>query len=351
MEIGNGIVNVAVDIACTQAALGHDVAFFSSGGEYEGLLEKHGVRHHLIKFSKSPLALPGTLWRFRKLIKAERPCIVHAHMMSPAIVGYLGQVFARYALITHVHNEFQRSARIMGVGDRVIAVSQSVMDSMSRRGISSQKLALVRNGTIGTPRRRKEADESTASLKRPSVVTIAGLYARKGIADLLRAFEALPKDSSAHLYIVGDGPDRGIFRELAESCSSRDRIHFEGFQRDPHAYVKATDIFVLASHREPFGLVLAEAREGGCAIIASRVDGIPEALDDGQAGLLFPPGDVPALTGAMLRLLEDTEFRRGLAKRASENVAWLTVSRMTREVLEIYEASVKTKRSSRGTSV
>ena len=146
---------------------------------------------------------------------------------------------------------------------------------------------------------------------------------------------------SCQLYIVGDGPDRPAF-ELQASCGhGAERIHFEGFRSGPMAYMRAADIFVLASRREPFGLVLAEARAAGAAIVAADVDGIPEVLDGGRAGRLVPPGDVPALAQALRQLLADEGELAAWRARAGGNLDWLGVERMCRETCAVYDDALR----------
>jgi glycosyltransferase involved in cell wall biosynthesis len=82
--------------------------------------------------------------------------------------------------------------------------------------------------------------------------------------------------------------------------------------------------------------VLSEAREAGCAIVATEVGGIPEALDGGEAGVLVPPCDVDALAAAIARLLRDDDERHALQARARENLAHAQVSRMHEQTLEVY---------------
>jgi glycosyltransferase involved in cell wall biosynthesis len=229
---------------------------------------------------------------------------------------------AQYALVSTVHNEFQRSAVLMGLADRVIAVSNAVAQSMNRRGIPEKKLRVVRNGTLGSPRTRPLAEYSPLPLQRPAITTIAGMYRRKGIAELIDAFEKIASTfPGAHLYLVGNGPDRALFEAKAQNSSVADRIHFEGFQPEPQRYLLSTDIFVLASYKDPSPLVIPEAREAGCAIIASEVDGIPEALDGGKAGILVPPGDSGALAAALLKLLSSTESLQLWRNRARHNLS------------------------------
>jgi glycosyltransferase involved in cell wall biosynthesis len=127
-----------------------------------------------------------------------------------------------------------------------------------------------------------------------------------------------------------------MFEAQAQSTAVSDRIHFEGFQSEPQRYLLATDIFVLASHRDPSPLVIPEAREAGCAIIASDVDGIPEALDKGQAGILVPPTDSNALGAALKQLLSNSAILHKWKKQAQTNLEWLTVSRVHEETLDVY---------------
>lgn len=333
LQVGNGIVNVAIDLACSQKKNGHEVSFVSSGGEFELLLEQYGVEHYNMKFEKSIFKVPGMLKNFRSIIKKTQPDIVHAHMMTGAIIAKLYHFNASYKLVTHIHNEFQKSARVMAVGDAVIAVSQAVSDSMETRGISSSKLYVIRNGTINSPRLIPAASKD---LLHPAIITVAGMYKRKGIHDLITAFGLLPKEHSAYLYIVGEGPDRKFFEELARNSPRANGIFFEGFQPDPHSYLQSADIFVLASYKDPFPLVLSEARENGCAIIATNVDGIPEALEGGKAGILINAGDVQALSKNILDLIINPVLLGEYSLRSKNNIEWLSVERMTDEVLDLY---------------
>ena len=154
---------------------------------------------------------------------------------------------------------------------------------------------------------------------------------------------------NAHLYIVGDGPDRSAFEAQAKATTAAARIYFEGFQRDPERYLFSTDIFVLASHREPFGLALSEARAASCAIVATHVDGIPEALEGGNAGILVPPSNPPALAAALNGLLNNSNELANWRTAASQNLQWLTIDRVVREVDAIYaEGLAERERLSKG---
>ncbi|CAA9305229.1 Glycosyltransferase [uncultured Leptolyngbya sp.] len=334
-EIGNGIVNVAVDLACLQAEAGHTVTVASAGGEYDRLLTKYDVQHIQLDQRRHPLQLLRAARSYQALVRSVQPDIVHAHMMTGMVLARTLRTKPRYGLVSTVHNEFQRSAILMGLADRVIAVSQSVAQSMARKGIPQSKLRVVCNGTLGSPREGL-ATLPPVQLQRPAIATLAGMYHRKGIADLIAAFEQLAAFPDVHLYLIGNGPDRAEFEAQAQQTAVADRIHFEGYQAEPQRYLHATDIFVLASRQEPFGLVLSEAREAGCAIIASNVDGIPEALDGGAAGMLVPAANPTALAEAIAPLLRDPDLLETWKGRSRQNLDWLKVSRVHTETLEVY---------------
>ncbi|MEM9906858.1 MAG: glycosyltransferase family 4 protein [Cyanobacteria bacterium P01_D01_bin.44] len=336
-KIGNGIVNVAIDLACLQAQAGYGVSVISGGGEYETLLAQYDVKHYPLNQTRTWQNLARAAPQYRAIVRQVQPDIVHAHMMTGAVLARGLKLWSQYGLVSTVHNEFQESAKFMGLADRVIAVSQAVSQSMQQRGIPTRKLRVVTNGTLESPRVGALTDCSPADLHRPAITTVAGMNSRKGIADLIAAFEQIALEfPEAHLYLVGHGPEKAQFQAQANQTRVANRIHFEGFQPNPRAYLLSTDVFVLASHREPFGLAISEAREVGCAIVASRVDGIPEVLEQGKAGLLVPPGDSQTLATAIAELLKNPSKLAYWKAQAQKNLDWLSATRVVSETLGVY---------------
>lgn len=339
-EIGNGIVNVAVDLACLQSQNGHDVAIASAGGEYEVLLMHKGVKHFHLNQTRSPLNLLRAVQGYQEIITSFQPDIVHAHMMTGIVLARTLKASSKYTIVSTVHNEFQRSAILMGLADRVIAVSQAVADSMEKRGVPKSKLRVVSNGTLASPRRQSMAEYTPVHLQNPAIVTVAGMYSRKGISELIDAFALVNQVfPDVHLYIVGNGPEREKFiqQALQKGGYINNHIHFEGFQPEPQKYMLGADIFVLASHKDPSPLVIPEAREAGCAIIATNVDGIPEALDYGQAGILIEPKNPQVLAEALADLLSSTDKLQDWQGKAKKNLERLQVQRVSMETMRIYE--------------
>jgi glycosyltransferase involved in cell wall biosynthesis len=341
-DLGNGIVNIAVDLAIEQTRQGVVVAVASAGGGYVPMLERSGVLHLALDQSRRPLQLLRAVTLFRRYMRDFRPDVVHAHMRTGLLIARFWQPFGRFALIGHVHNVHDRESVVMGLADRVIAVSESVAATMVGWRIAPLKIRVVLNRTMGS-RRAPPLDEiAPARLMRPSIVTVGGMSWRKGIEELISAFEIVgERFGQAHLYLVGDGPERELFCRQARQSKWCDRIHFEGFQAVPQAYLLSADVFVLASRRESFGLVLIEARQAGCAIVATDVDGVSEALDGGRAGVLIPPRDVPALANALCRVIGNDEERKQWQCMATQGLANYHVQRMATEVLSVYDEVVE----------
>jgi glycosyltransferase involved in cell wall biosynthesis len=342
---GNGIVNAAVDLALEQARQGHAVTVVSGGGGYVPLLEGAGVTHATLNQARRPIQILRTANRFHRLLRDIQPDVVHAHMRTGLLLAWYWRHFEDFALVGHVHNVHDHESVVMGLADRVIAVSKSVGATMSARGIPSRKVRVVLNRTLNSPRQPQIEEIAPATLARPAIVTVCGMNRRKGIDELLEAFNEIGRRfPDVNLYLVGDGPDRVKFEEIAQASPHVSRIHFEGFKAIPQSYMLSADVFVLAARRESFGLVLIEARAAGCAIVATDTDGISEALDDGRSGVLVPPKDVPKLADAICRMFESEEERQLWRDRAKLGIEKFSIERMAREVTEVYDEIIGEKR-------
>lgn len=348
---GNGIVNAAVDLAIAQVQLGYDVAVASAGGGYVPLLTSRGVRHLTLDQPRRLRQVPWAIETIRRHLRDFEPDAVHAHMRTGLLLAWALKWSFPFSLVGHVHNVHDRESILMGLADRVIAVSESVGASMSRQLIPKRKIRVVLNRTLGSSRVPPLRELRAATLMRPAIVTVCGMSTRKGIEELLRAFELIGSEiRDAHLYLVGDGPERERFENLARRSQFQERIHFEGYQCVPQGYMLSADVFVLASRRESFGLVLIEAREAGCAIVATNVDGISEALDGGNAGVLVRTNDDAALADAIRRILCDKALREQLQRKAMEGLSRFRVDRMALEMQDVYDEVVATRKQCSGSA-
>lgn len=332
----NGHVHAAVDLACAQAKLGHSVAVASGGGNFDTLLAANDVETMVVGHQRRPATLVNALRVLYRIVLYWRADVVHAHMMTSALLAWPICKIAGIPLVTTVHNEFQKSSILMGIGTRVIAVSAAVESSMQKRGISKSRLNVVLNGTIGSARFDGK-DRTPRLLESPSIIFVGGQHPRKGLPDLFAAFDAVhSRNPAVRLYVVGGGPCLNSYRDLVSTMECAGAVTFMGSQEDPFSLMLGADIFVLPSHADPAPLVLSEAREAGCAIVATDVDGIPELLDHGRAGILVPPRNPARLSEVLCSLINNPADLRDWRKRSQIHLDHLRIERVARQTLEVY---------------
>ena len=335
---GNGHVHVAVDLACVQADNGHEVAFVSSGGSYDAVLSAHRVQLATIPESGGVRKTSRSATALLKLTQSFRPDVMHAHMMSSALLGFAVSKVVGAPLITTMHNSFDRHSVLMRLGKVVVAVSEAERRLLISRGYPSRKVVTVLNGADGSPREALQAGD-IGPLARPCVVTLSGLHKRKAVDDVIAAFaEVKPEFPDWHLNIIGAGPDRERLTTTADELGMNDSVHFLGSTMAPRPLLEDADIFASASLADPCPLAVAEARAAGCAIVATAVGGVPEVLDHGRAGQLTPPSDPPAMAAAFRVLMADPEALATWRARAQRGAEYFTVQRMAAEYSRVYQS-------------
>jgi glycosyltransferase involved in cell wall biosynthesis len=337
---GNGHVHVAVDLACVQAHAGHEVMFVSSGGSYDALLAAHHVQVATIPESGGVRKTGESAKALLKFSRSFRPDVLHAHMMSSAVLGFAVSKVIGAPLVTTMHNSFERHSVLMRLGTVVVAVSEAERRLLLSRGYPSRRVVTVLNGADGSPREALQADD-IGPLARPCVVTLSGLHERKAVGDVIAAFaEAHPNFPNWHLNIIGWGPDRERLETIVDELGLNDAIHFLGSTVAPRPLLQDADIFASASLADPCPLAVAEARAAGCAIVATAVGGVPEVLEHGSAGQLTPASDPPAMAAAFRGLMANPEALATWRARARQGAEYFTVQRMAADYARVYQSLV-----------
>jgi glycosyltransferase involved in cell wall biosynthesis len=270
-----------------------------------------------------------------------RPDIMHAHMMSSAVLGYGVARLVGATLVTTMHNSFERHSVLMRLGRVVVAVSEAERRLLLSRGYPDRKVVTVVNGADGSPREAIPADD-IGPLVRPAVMTLCGLHPRKAVGDVILAFAKVqPEFPDWHLNIVGWGPDRDRLEYLVAESGVQSSVHFLGSTTAPRPLLAAADIFASASLADPCPLAVAEARAAGCAVVATAVGGVPEVLDHGRAGHLVPPSNPGALAAAFRTLMSNPEVLAAWRARAKQDSEYFTVARMTEDYGRVYTFALR----------
>ncbi len=159
--------------------------------------------------------------------------------------------------------------------------------------------------------------------------SVGRLTRQKGYDVLLKAFSMLP-DRSSHLLIFGDGEEESKLRTLSAELELQNRIHFVGYRHDLNSILGALDLYVHASRFEGMPHAIVEAMAAGRPIVATRVDGNRELIDDGVHGWLVPPDDPSALAKTIQEVLNHPEEANRRAGAARERIAkYFTLDTMT----------------------
>jgi glycosyltransferase involved in cell wall biosynthesis len=173
------------------------------------------------------------------------------------------------------------------------------------------------------------------------ITSVGRLSAEKGQAGLLEAFATIAGEfDKVTLHFIGDGPEREVLESRAAELGLAEKVVFAGGlgETDTLEQIAQSDALVLPSFMEGLPIVLMEAMAVGTPVIASRVAGIPELVEDGRSGLLFTPSDWDELASCMRRLIEDGDLRTGLAQQGQITVEKeFDIRRSAERMLTLFE--------------
>jgi glycosyltransferase involved in cell wall biosynthesis len=252
--------------------------------------------------------------------------VIHAHMLVPdgwaasragAALGIPVVATAHRADVLDVPAQGRRSAQrvaeAIGAIDQVCAVSRAIADAAETLAEPRRPVAVVPNGADTRVFVPRDASQARAHLGLPQdgpVVSYVGkLVPRKGVDTLIEAMGLLAHRPAGapFLLMAGIGELRPELERRAAELGLEDRVRFVGKVAHDEVgwWMAAGDVFVLPSLSEGLPTVVCEAMNCGRPVVATAVDGTPEIVRDDQTGLLVPPGDAPALAGALARVLED----------------------------------------------
>ena len=273
----------------------------------------------------------GFVWRLRRVIRQVQPDLIHLHSRRGADV--FGGVAARLcrvpAVVSRRVDNPERAwvARLKyRLFHRVITISQAIREVLLREGVPPEQVVCVPSAVdvaaySGGCDGRVLCEAFGLSGDETVVGVIAQLIPRKGHRYLL---EAAPRILQAHPQVrfvfFGQGPLEGEIREQVSRLGLAAHVLLAGFRDDLPRILPCLDLVVHPVEMEGLGVSLLQAGAAGVPMVGARAGGVPEILGD-DAGLLVPPGDVPALAEAVLRLLDDPDLRLRLGGAARERVS------------------------------
>jgi len=298
---------------------------------------------------------------FYRVLKHEKPDVIHLNSSKIGGVGaFAGRIAGVPKIIFTGHgwawNEdrsfFSRLLIILAhwltiiLAHKTIAVSAKIRNEIMRLPFMPRsKVIVIHNGisdTEYTERFTARAFLNSQVSEKFWIGTISELHHNKGLDILIRSFSEISKNQpDAALLIVGDGEERKTLTTLINSLNLSKKVHLIGFVKDARKYLKAFDVFVLASRTEAFPYVPLEAGLAQLPVVATRVGGIPEVISSEKNGLLVEKEDAKSLALAIKDLLQDSAraatFGHNLRKTVEENYS---IDSMVQKTIAIYNKSI-----------
>ena len=354
MNVGGAEV-LLVDLVRRLREAGHrvQVAYSSPGPMAARLAEMNVPLTRLPRFARVD---PILLLRLMRLMRREKPDIVHTHLFKSDLHGRLA---ARWTgapvVISTAHNNdswakrtplgwlYGRTARL---ADRIIAVSEEVREyQIKYTFVPPEKIVTIDNGV---DLRRFEGQDAAGRAVRaelgidpdaPLVGIIGRLTEQKDHATFLQAAAQIRVAApETRFLIVGDGPLRAELVEQARALKLDEAVIFTGLRSDIPALMAALDVLVFSSRWEGLPVTLLEGMAAARPIVSTAVGGVPGVVGDGDSALLVPAGISSVLADAVVRVLRDPALARKLSAAARERVREkYSLDSMLNQTLALYE--------------
>jgi len=343
---GSGIV--ATELGKALARRGHQVHFISTEtpfrfGEYQAGLSFHPVRTPTYPLFREPQYLLTLANTVVQVARQHRLDVVHAHYAVPhATAAFLArEVVSAHGsigpkVVTTLHgtditlvgsdSSYKEIVSFsIEQSDMVTAVSESLRaDTFEQLGVE-RDIRVIPNfldceiysrQSLPDLRRRFTDDDPNTKI----VIHVSNFRPVKRVGAVLEIFERIQRVMPARLLLVGDGPDLRPTYQKAHELGIGDRVHPLGAQEEVLPLLSISDVFLLPSAEESFGLSALEAMACGVPVVASRIGGIPEVIEDRVSGFLHPPAEIDAMADSAIALLTDEVLHKRTALAARHRV-------------------------------
>lgn len=286
------------------------------------------------------------LWKLFKIMKKEKPHIVHTHTAKAGVLGRCAAIMSGVPIKIHSFHghifhsyfgHFKTKIFIMieklfaNFADRIIVVSEIIKEEISTRfRIADKRKISVMN--LGLDLKQfKDVNQRKGELRKElnigNGVLVAGIVGRltpiknhKLLFDAIRLLKSEVPNFNVRFLVVGDGISRDALKAYVEELGIKDWVHFVGWQADMPKIYADLDLVVLTSLNEGTPLSIIEAMAAGRAVVATAVGGVPNLVEDKKTGMLVNSNEPAQLKDAIKELLQNEELCRTLVAAASARV-------------------------------
>ena len=353
-NVGGGEYSIYLLIKNLRRDIFETIVFYAHENEIIKKLREDGIQVVNIPLSKritsvyrdrikkSPVSLfiyvrylIAGIFEIVRHLKKYKVDILHPHDNLSKIIGGLAAKISGVKVVAHCHDLLKESLiekvlilyQLLFL-DRIIAVSENVRRQFKVRGKIPAKVQTIYNAIdLGrynlTPLKNNSLRKEFRITERDIVIGIIALFDDcKGHIYLFQALKRLVSEGMTNIIclVAGDGRRREELTSFVRNENLQDYITFLGYRNDIPEILKITDILVVPSVRESFGMVALEAMATKTPVIASAVGGLPEVIEDNKTGLLFPKGDIDSLCKALRYLIENPNIRKEMGEVGRKRV-------------------------------
>lgn len=352
-------------LARTAHKAGYDIVVATGGtGVLTDHLAAEGIRSVPIPMRQRRSVLAdlltfGPLFSLIRLFRAERPDVVHLNSAKAGGLGALAARIARVPCIIFTAHGWEMNAPrplmaralitffswlTVMLSHRTIAVSEQIQKQARSWPLVASRFIVIKNGitcpallTRADARARLQLDPQTS----PVIGMASELIPTKNVMAAIEAMrEITERYPDAKLIVFGEGPERARLTDSIAKFGLSGAVTLAGFVEDGTCLFAAFDVFLHTSRSEALSLAILEAGCAGLPVVASRVGGIPEIIEDGASGFLVQHEDVHGFVSALEKLIEDKELAHTLGANLHERVAHaFSETRMMRETIALYDSA------------
>ncbi|MBN1869449.1 MAG: lipopolysaccharide heptosyltransferase II [Candidatus Omnitrophica bacterium] len=342
-----GVETGTVDFASYLVQHGHKAVVVSNGGQLVPGLEASGARHYCLPVHKKQLwTMIRSVKALRDIICREQIDIVHARSRVPAWIAYFACRRTSAVFVTTCHGHYRNRwfSQVMSWSKLVIVPSRVIGRHMIEqfKVLPRSIRSIPRSVDLEKYQIQREPSEG---ISRCNIAIIGRITPLKGHTFFLMAMAKVVRTVPyAKIWIVGDAPAKKASRKqelqlLARRLGIENYVEFLGNRQDIPQILAKTDILVLSTvTQEAFGRVILEAQASGVPVVATKVGGVVDIIDDGQTGLLVLPKDTDAMADAVIRVAKDRNLARQLVARAKEKLKNnFTLEHMASATISVYQ--------------
>jgi len=353
---GSGVV--ATELGLELARRGHEIHFITYRQPVRLALLSQNVHYHEVNVPEYPLFhyQPYELALSSKLVdmvKMHKIDLLHVHYAIPhAYAGYMAKQMLKeegidLPMVTTLHgtditlvgnHPFYKPAVTFSINksDKVTSVSQSLKDDTLRLFDIKNEIEVIPNFIEIDESNKKNSICKRSVMAKPEeriITHISNFRKVKNIPDVIKVFYKIQEKIPAKLMMVGDGPEKVVAEELCEKLGIQEKVIFFGNSHEINQILSYSDLFLLPSETESFGLAALEAMACGVPVISSNSGGLPEVNFEGISGYLSNVGDVEHMANNALKILNDEKVLEEFKVNAFEMAKKFTVSK----IVPLYE--------------